>query len=104
MQISLPARAWRRTTGELEVDARFVEIHADNLNAQPVTQPECRACAFADKPVLSGFEMKIVIAESGYMHEAINEDFVQLDENAESGHTGNDAVELFANALHHVFG
>src|SRR6185436_6100818 len=94
----------RRRSGvvsEGEVDLRGLEIDARHRHAHATRELEHPAAAFAQHGVARGIEMEIVAAELRHVHEAVDVEAIERDEDAEARHAADRAVEALADLVLH---
>src|SRR5690349_6764175 len=89
-------------SGEREVDAARVEIHARDLHPYTIAQAVALAGPLAHQLMLAGVEMEVVAAELGDMHQSLHVDIVERHERAEPGDPADAAREDLADAVFHV--
>jgi len=58
------ARAFRRVSGEHEIDAARLQVDARDLHSHPVGEAELLARAIADQLVSGGVELKVILPSS----------------------------------------
>src|SRR5690606_30443546 len=80
-------------TGHLEVDLALLEINPRDLHANRVAQTEYPPGTLAGQRVLYGIEVVVVRRQGGDVHQSLDVDASQLDEQAEAGHRGDQAIE-----------
>lgn len=81
-----------------QAQINLARIHVDpaDLNDHPIGQlvPDTGILAF--QFVAHFVEMVVIVPQFADMHQPFDKQVVQLDENAEAGHTGNGAREVLA--------
>ena len=85
-----------RPVDQSQIDLSGIHIDPADLNDHPIRQlvPDTGTLAF--QLVAHFVEMIVIVPQFPDMHQPFNKQVVQLDENAETGHTGNGAREVLA--------
>ena len=83
---------------QYEINLAILDIDGRNTNFQRIPKPVGDATAIACQPVADRIEVKIVTIECRDMHEAVDVDVVQHNEQAKGGHARDDARVLLAGA------
>src|SRR5436190_5322684 len=75
-----------KLVGQREIDLGRFEIDARDFDAHAAGQLEIAAAPFTDQRVACRIEMEVVAAELGHVHESVDVEVVQRDEDAEARH------------------
>ena len=70
--------------------------------AHRLTEPVRAADAFADELMLTGIVMVIVIREAGYVYETVDQQRIDLHEQAEVRDTGDNTVKFGTKVILHI--
>src|SRR3989442_14077752 len=78
------ARAARDLAGEHEIDAARLEVHPHDFHFHPVREAIDLAGPVAEKLVLGRVEVEVVLPELGDVHQALDVEIIERDEDAEA--------------------
>src|SRR5262245_2722184 len=97
----LVERGRGRFLGEREVDLGRLEIDARDGVARASRKLEDAARPLADQRVPGRFEMEVIATELGHVHEAVDREVVERDEDAEARYAADRPGECIADLVLH---
>ena len=89
------------TSDQLEVDLAFIQIDAHDTHLDAVAKAETATATLTGETVMQRVEVVVVARHRRDMHQALNIDVGQLDEQAEAGDRGDHTGEGLADAILH---
>src|SRR5690606_8235052 len=92
-----------RFLDQIEVDLALVQVDARHAHLHGIAEAEAAPRAFAGQAMVQRVEVVVVGGQAGDVHQALDVDVGQLDEDAEAGDRGDHAGEGLAHAILHVF-
>src|SRR5690606_39682993 len=78
-----------------------LDINPRYIHSNQVAQTEYPPGTLAGQRVLYGIEVVVVRRQGGDVHQSLDVDASQLDEQAEAGHRGDQAIETLADLVLH---
>src|SRR5262245_9442437 len=91
----------RRLVREREIDLGRLEIDACHRDSDAARKLEDAPGALADERVSRCIEMEVVATELGHVHEAVDREIVERDEDPEACHAADRAGERLADLVLH---
>src|SRR3546814_2258243 len=87
---------------QFKIDLALIEIDAHQPDPQAITESVAHAAAAAIEPMSALVVLVVVVLQRGHVHETVDIQAGQFDEQAERCDAGNNAIEFLADAMAHV--